>query len=235
MKNHQLKRFLYHKIIVAMLIPAATTSVYGQTFSISPNDSIVDSAPFSTISHFIIQQNNLTAGSLEFNWQLITLNLPTNWTGNLCDNASCFGSFPTSGIMNLVNSGDFGFVSIGIDPDTIPGTALIQYAVWESNTPAHIDTLTWVISANGTVGINETNKNGSVFVFPNPVVDLLSVQRKETTMVTVFLSDIAGRLVLQNKFSQDYFQIDVSSLPKATYLLKIKTDTREYNQKIIKQ
>ena len=122
-----------------MLFVNAITFAYGQSYSITPNDSIVSNTSFNTTTHFDIQQNNLTAGSLVFSWQLVALNFPAGWTASLCDNANCYGGFPAGGTMDTVFTGNNGFISIGINPDTITGTALIQYVVWEASTPTQVD------------------------------------------------------------------------------------------------
>ena len=124
--------------------------------------------------------------------------------------------------------------SIGIDPDTISGTAHIQYAVWEASTPTKVDTLTWIISAHSTTGIFEA-KQISASIFPNPADNILTVQLAELTDAAITLTDIEGKVVMQKSVLQNQFQMDISSLPQATYLLNIETAKGQFNQIILKQ
>lgn len=90
-------------------------------------------------------------------------------------------------------------------------------------------------SANVLTKTTERVKSINASVFPNPTDKFISIQLPESMTAKVSLIDIEGKVVLKHGFSQANFQFDISSLPKGTYLLKIKTDNGEYNQKIIKQ
>ena len=142
-------------VLVAAISLVAADTLYAQNYNITPNDSVVAVAPFNDFNHFTIQENNLTTNALIFSWQQVLLSVPAGWTANLCDAGHCYTGFPVTGTMDTVFNGDFGLMSIGVDPGTILGTAFIQYVVWEESTPLQKDTLTWIITANGSTGIND--------------------------------------------------------------------------------
>ncbi|MBA2421839.1 MAG: T9SS type A sorting domain-containing protein [Chitinophagales bacterium] len=84
-------------------------------------------------------------------------------------------------------------------------------------------------------GINENIKQITASIFPNPVDNLFTIQLGESSDAIITLTDIDGKLIMQQAVSQSQFQFDISSLPKATYLLNIKTEKGEFSQKIIKR
>ncbi len=94
------------------------------------------------------------------------------------------------------------------------------------------------VSPSGDVaatGINENIKQITASIFPNPVDNLFTIQLGESSDAIITLTDIDGKLIMQQAGSQSQFQFDISSLPKATYLLNIKTEKGEFSQKIIKR
>ena len=86
-----------------------------------------------------------------------------------------------------------------------------------------------------TTGIDISPKQISVSIFPNPADNILTVQLAELSDAAITLTDIEGKVVMQKLVSQNQFQLDISSLPKATYFLNIKTAKGQFNQKILKQ
>ncbi len=86
-----------------------------------------------------------------------------------------------------------------------------------------------------TTGISNNIKQIEASVFPNPTDNFLTVQFNEATHATITVTDIDGKLIMQKAISQNQFKLDISSLPKAIYLINIKTEKGEFNQKFIKQ
>lgn len=78
-------------------------------------------------------------------------------------------------------------------------------------------------------------ENDGVRLFPNPVDKFITIQLGESKSAIVSLNSIEGKLLMQKTISQGENQVDISALPKATYLINIKTDKGELNQKISKQ
>ncbi len=94
---------------------------------------------------------------------------------------------------------------------------------------------------NVRVGTTDLNSNiNAVKAFPNPVSNELSVsvQLKEMDNATVALYDIAGRLVLQDKVSeQQHFtkNYPLSILPSGMYILTVSTAKGSWQEKIFKE
>ena len=79
---------------------------------------------------------------------------------------------------------------------------------------------------------------GSIGIFPNPTSDKVNItlsdnDRLESTTVAVY--NLIGKQVLVQKTTANTLELDMSSLAKGTYLLKINTNNSIYTKKIIKQ
>ncbi len=88
------------------------------------------------------------------------------------------------------------------------------------------------------IGINETQLNNLLSIFPNPIVDNLTLQisdyNKEKLSYQLF--DMQGKLLSNAQIIAQQTQIKTASLPPATYLIKVKNQENKHVQsfKIIK-
>lgn len=100
------------------------------------------------------------------------------------------------------------------------GLAGIDYYSASTNNHMYIDDL---IGGPGILGVEDFNDD--VFtVYPNPVQDILNISTKSVV-------DVLGKVVLQARPDAVSPQIDMSSLPSGTYMVKVTIDK---NSKIVK-
>jgi Secretion system C-terminal sorting domain len=93
------------------------------------------------------------------------------------------------------------------------------------------------MTATSAVGVNETLK-GQITLSPNPTSDKLRItlsDKAPSVSTTISVYDLVGRLVLTQKMVDKTVELDMSSLAKGTYLVKIDADNRFYTEKITKQ
>lgn len=108
---------------------------------------------------------------------------------------------------------------------------------------AQFDPELWILSANNTViGIpDHIIIEQHVEVFPNPALRNITVQMKlnDKTDVTFELYDVNGKKVLSENQTMasgtSSKTMDISTLSRGTYFLKLKGNKIEYSQKIVKQ
>lgn len=74
-----------------------------------------------------------------------------------------------------------------------------------------------------TSGIDEYLLNQSISVYPNPADDILTLQASDETMDEVSVFSIAGQLLLTKKIGAQSYTLDVSSLSRGMYLVKVTT------------
>ncbi len=231
MRSH-IKRKLRNILAVAFV--TASTFVFGQTYTLNPGDSLVDVMPFNNLYHFTIQQPNISGQAIVLSWEQISVSVPVGWTASLCDNGNCFTNFPLSGTMDTVSATDYGLLAVAIDPSNIAGTATIRYAVWDVNTPFQKDTLTWIISANGSLSIGDLQMNNSFSVFPTVVNSDFTITSNSLSSFSYSLSDQSGKIVLIGKSEYDFVKISVSELAVGFYFVTLQDEFKNrYVQKII--
>jgi hypothetical protein len=82
------------------------------------------------------------------------------------------------------------------------------------------------------------NQKGQIHISPNPTSDKVNIilsenDRFESATITVY--DLIGKQVLMQKTTANTFELDVSSLAKGTYLVKIDADNSTFTRKIMRQ
>ena len=73
------------------------------------------------------------------------------------------------------------------------------------------------------IGINETELNSSLSVFPNPILDNLTLQISDFNKekLSYLLFDTEGKLLTNGQVIEKQTQINTASLPPATYFIKV--------------
>ena len=91
-----------------------------------------------------------------------------------------------------------------------------------------------------TLGTSDQEFENSIRVYPNPTSDILNIdisQNIDINDATLELYDVNGRLVIkqntENGFVKNKPQLNVSQLSNGVYFLKVKTESKEFNQKVI--
>ena len=84
----------------------------------------------------------------------------------------------------------------------------------------------------------ETESVSSVFAFPNPATDVLTLQfQEETAPVTILLSDVAGRIVYELSAVEIKdrltYEIPVAKMPAGIYMLSVAGESFLSTQKIV--
>ena len=81
----------------------------------------------------------------------------------------------------------------------------------------------WELYAEGlTADINERSIYSSVKIFPNPTKDIISIKVETNLNQSFQISDQMGREVFKGKLTGTETEINLSSLSKGIYTLKIE-------------
>src|SRR5690606_32204110 len=82
------------------------------------------------------------------------------------------------------------------------------------------------------IGIEE-NQLDNIKIYPNPTTRLIFIESKTENILGATIFDILGKNVLQE--IGNIQEMDISHLQSGMYFLRIKTDSGEFVQKIIKE
>jgi len=80
-----------------------------------------------------------------------------------------------------------------------------------------------------TTMVNEPSVDYEIKVYPNPVTDLLHISIEKGQKLTdkhFYLIDLKGKRLKEGKFVKNIENLDLSSLPVATYILYIRENNK---------
>lgn len=151
------------------------SELYGQFYRIEPNDSIMKTGSIEDLQTLTIRLSNSGNDTLNFDWKLISSNVPDKWEAAVCDNNNCYTSLVDSGSMNPVLPGDYGFILLHITPHIQDGIANVKYAVHEKSSPNKIDTLTFILSGVVLSAQAQLLSKNSWYFYLDPLTNKYSI------------------------------------------------------------
>lgn len=89
------------------------------------------------------------------------------------------------------------------------------------------------VTVNTTTSIQELKANG-IFVYPNPVTELLFIEFRDDESAFLSIKDAAGKIVFEKRVSGKRESIDFKRFPAGVYFLKIRRRDEEYISKIFR-
>jgi len=214
-------------ILITVKVIVLPLFCYAQSYTLSPGDSVIASAPFGYFSAFNIQQNNNTANTISVSWEKVSAVLPPSWTALICDNSICYPDLHQSGIMDPILPTGYGILSLHITPQVNPGTAVIQYAVWETSNPAIKDTLTWVINSSPT-GISEIQQNQICILLSESTLQI----NNNKFFNQLRLIDLNGKVAEEYSIGSEEKQFDVSGFSPGIYFVEAKGSQGNFVKKV---
>ena len=120
---------------------------------------------------------------------------------------------------------------------TLTGLAEQSEYSWQVKNVCNEGESSYVQGANfttgkGSTGIGNYTDNNYIFIFPNPVQNTLYIQ-SSPIIEQISIYDISGRMLKQ--IANPSLEINVSSLTKGIYLVKVKMEEGEVIRKIVKE
>ncbi|MDD2345266.1 MAG: T9SS type A sorting domain-containing protein, partial [Bacteroidales bacterium] len=83
--------------------------------------------------------------------------------------------------------------------------------------------------------INETNQDFNLNVYPNPAKTLLNIRFEKFSSYNLTLFSIDGRIVMNEKSNSEHHVLNIASLDKGIYLLKVSDNNRSKIVKVVIQ
>ena len=92
-----------------------------------------------------------------------------------------------------------------------------------------------IFANNGTITeITEQKSDLGLSIYPNPTTEYINIQINESGEYNCVISDVSGRIVLQQKYNGQEFTIDVSNMNPGMYFLTINGKT-SFSKRLIVQ
>jgi hypothetical protein len=87
---------------------------------------------------------------------------------------------------------------------------------------------------DASLGIDQFNSNDFA-VYPNPVKNVLNLTSNLTDITSVAVYNLLGQQVIAKPINASQGQIDMSSLPQGTYMVKVTANNQVKTMKVIKE
>lgn len=231
-----MNKLIYIFLLSVAILFMATDNIFSQSYTLLPNDSIQKSGIFEDLETLSITQLNTTSNPIILSWKKVSSYVPANWEASVCDNSICNLTLVDSGTMLSVNPGDYGLLLLHITAHIDTGTAVIQYAVWDINTPSLKDTLTYIYTVNNITGITENEFETTINVSPNPVVSEINIITNLNDGFDYLISDIKGCVLKTGQSKVISLTLLCNDIANGDYLFTIKKkDGNLMTKKIIVQ
>lgn len=215
-------------VMVVVLFGTTTPMCYAQSYFHSTNDSLISNTSVNNSVTMNITQVHPNNDTLQFVWKKLSVSMPNDWTANICDNNTCFPSLIDSSTTLPVLPGDNGLMLIHCYPNTNAGTGIIRYTIYEVHTPQQVDTLTWIIHAESTAGMNKPALTNPVYTL-NGNQFQLSGSNSEFTKLT--LLDLNGKEVFSSAIPSS-LRVEFPPLPTDFYFVILSGNKTILRQKI---
>ena len=85
-----------------------------------------------------------------------------------------------------------------------------------------------------TVGLKENQDLMALSVYPNPVINELTISKQTNTIASFEISNINGSILIKDQISEPSKKINLSEFPSGVYFMKISDDRHITTKKIIK-
>lgn len=84
----------------------------------------------------------------------------------------------------------------------------------------------------GIVGVPDGYGMDEITIFPNPASDYIEFKTKDILFTEIEILDAVGKLVHKESYTKNF--IDISSLPKGTYIISLRDEERSWRRKLNK-
>ncbi|MBL7773618.1 MAG: T9SS type A sorting domain-containing protein [Chitinophagaceae bacterium] len=223
------------KVVLCVVAFLVTTQItIAQSYYHTPNDSIVANAVFDDVGVYNIIQSHPTNDTLYFKWKKHYINLPATWEASICDVGHCYTTIVDSSSLDAIYPSDNGLISLHLNPHFEAGTGVIQVLFWETSTSTTIDTLTWIITANGSLGFTNTNTNQIKF-YPNPSNNFIRVETNLEDKFILQILNIEGKAIQTNTYNQKNIELDISHFTNGLYQFQLIHGNQVINKQFIKR
>jgi aminopeptidase N len=99
-----------------------------------------------------------------------------------------------------------------------------------------IDPNFWLIQKNFiNVGIEENNVPLAFSIFPNPATDKINIDCQDKQCLNLSVYNIVGELVLQRELDGNTNEVDIRSLAKGVYIIKVSGADWTVQEKLVKE
>lgn len=167
-----------------------------QAFAPTPGPVLQQEIAFDQANECILLLENLSPAPLTLRWRRVEVNMPEDWSADLCDYGWCYNGIPGNGIMQPVGIDTMAYLKLIVQPGATAGSAWIWFRVWPDGDETHFADVYFSLHTPGTVGASSPEPL-AVRIYPNPASETLFLENSGAEAAALRLFDAQGRLVRQ--------------------------------------
>jgi len=203
------------------------------SFTWSPNDTIIQDVNPDLYTEILIEQINTSGDTLELGIEVVKNSIDPSWDGMICLQGLCLGEIRPEGFTSQMTpiSGEInGYTKLTVYPAGGTQSGELRIRVFNINNPTDGDTCTWIVNSVPSVGVNEIESN-TCLLFPNPSTEFVNIESgSEFDKIEVL--DLQGRILVSQKVSKtSSFQLNISKLKSANYIVRLFNGQEVLNSK----
>ncbi|MCC6601431.1 MAG: T9SS type A sorting domain-containing protein [Crocinitomicaceae bacterium] len=190
---------------------------FAQNYSFAPGDQYYGSLPLEQYSVHQVNIQNMYSEDALITWRLIENTCPEEWEFILCDWPHCYDGMPTTGNMNPVAPGEYGFVKLTVNPYDVQGSGFLHFYIFPTGfNDNHVD-LIFHFSTEGLAVAEKVSDN--TLIYPQPASHYMTISGMTTNFFEI--TDITGSKVFTSNISAGRdILLDISHWPTGIYFLK---------------
>ena len=206
-------------LLSLLLLIGFFESAYTQTIYLE-KDFASGTGPATELIEAVTYLVNNSTSSIDFVWERIEYNMPSEWSAPFCDKNNCYAPFTTTAGFNLV-TGESGLLKPIFTPNSVEGIGTMKIRIYSVTAGfAFDDTVTFQATTDGLVGVNDIAEASSISIYPNITRSTFSIT--SSSIVPTYYSIISsdGNVVSSLKplsWQSEKSEIDVSLLQAGLY------------------
>ncbi|WP_165730775.1 carbohydrate-binding protein [Polaribacter sp. 20A6] len=130
------------------------------------------------------------------------------------------------------------WITDAIDLDNSVNGIHDVFFVFKSPLTGSVFNVNWLGFSSGSLTVNTYSLDHGIEIFPNPVLDKLSISLEDTNLdvanTTIVLYTINGQEVMKIQLNNKQTELNFSELNRGIYILKINNSSKIITKKIIK-
>ncbi len=141
---------------------------------------------------------------------------------------------------NVSATDNCGNSNLTITQNPTPGTSLntgsYEVSIEATDAAGNSNTCSFNLTVDNILSVNDViDSSNNIYLFPNPVGDVLAIEQSQASPLLIDIYDLRGRKVINTSFSATSSSqtIDVSQLKTALYIVRVQSDTNIVTRKII--
>jgi hypothetical protein len=215
--------------------PAILTAFGATSYSwnVGGNNQSIIVNPTSTTSYTVSGSNSYNCSSMATTTVNVN-SLPTVIVGGpatICSGESAMLTGTGAVTYQWMSNSIF----LSSNPVQVNPTTSTAYTVTGTDANGCKGTAIFNLAVDPCTGINEAATLSGLNVYPNPTTGMLTISMNNTSLKSIEITDVTGRVIASNMTADNKVNVDMTQLSAGVYYVKVNSDNHNSVVKVVKQ